>query len=540
MALITLLTPNTIYVAGIVLLTSLFIWIYNHAFGTDLPKLAGIPELPGSKPFYGHLKVLGNDHASAFQKYGEEQKADIVQARLGNRRIVVLNSFEAAQDWFVRNASATIDRPLFYTFHGILSTSQGGTIGTAPWSDSAKRRRTAVGAVMTRPAIQKLSSMLDLESNAVIEDMFLASKECSGRTDVPIDPRIFFQRQALNLTLMLCYANRISGIDDPLLFSILEVAHSVSSFRSTNNNPQDYVPLLRYLPANERTKTAVDDRNRRDVWLDELLSKVQLAVDEGRSVPCLSEGLLKDKTNAKLTKEEIKSINVSLVSGGFETLSTTSIAGLSFLTTPLGLEIQERAYTAIMAVYSSPQDAWEKCVTEEAVPYMVALAREMLRYYAAIPLLPPRQTMTEFNWRGKVIPKGLSVYVNAQAVNHDKTAYGDDADEFRPERWLDGRERDQPGLPHHYSFGAGSRVCPAVALSNRVIYATFIRLIVSFKVKAKEGAEPVTDYVNYNEDSSAQTAMPKRYQVVLEERQGRDVLLGNIAGSKKRTESLGF
>jgi phenylacetate 2-hydroxylase len=101
------------------------VWIYKLAFVTDIPKLANIPEIPGAIPFYGHLKKLGGDHASAFEEYGTKHNAPIVQAKLGNRRIVVLNSFEVAQEWIVKNASATIDRPLFYTFHGVISKSQG-------------------------------------------------------------------------------------------------------------------------------------------------------------------------------------------------------------------------------------------------------------------------------------------------------------------------------------------------------------------------------------------------------------------------------
>jgi hypothetical protein len=53
---------------------------------------------------------------------------------------------------------------------------------------------------------------------------------------------------------------------------------------------------------NERTKIAIADRNKRDLWLDELLQNVQAAIDEGHEVRCLSEGLLRDKNNAKLSK----------------------------------------------------------------------------------------------------------------------------------------------------------------------------------------------------------------------------------------------
>lgn len=95
-----------------------FGWLLvKFAYGTDVPKIKGIPELPGSLPFFGHLKSLGIDHPSAFENFAAKTNSGVAQAKLGNRRILVINSFEAAQDIIVKNSSATIDRPRFHTFH---------------------------------------------------------------------------------------------------------------------------------------------------------------------------------------------------------------------------------------------------------------------------------------------------------------------------------------------------------------------------------------------------------------------------------------
>ncbi|KAL2822238.1 cytochrome P450 [Aspergillus cavernicola] len=513
-------------------------WLLNTAFWTDIPKLKGIPELPNSVPLFGHLKALGADHASAFQEAYTKHHHEVVQAKLGTRRVLVLNSFEAAQEFMVKNASATIDRPLFYTFHGIVSKTQGGTIGTSPWNESAKRMRTAAGALMTTPAIQRSAPMLDLETSALVRDLCSAAQAGSGE----VDPRIFFQREALNLTLMWCYGTRMASAEDPLLHRILHVAHSVSSFRSTNNNIQDYVPLYRYLPASsERTQLATNDRNTRDLWLNELYQKVVDAVSTGKSTNCISAGLLREPETGKqpkLTEAEIKSINVSFVSGGFETLATSGLACIAMLSTPQGQAIQEKAYADILAHHGSVQSAWDECLLVEKSPYVVALVREGLRYYAPNPLLSPRQTIKPFAWRGVPIPSGLSVHMNAQSINHDTAAYGADADVFRPERWL---EDTAVKPPYQYSYGAGSRMCPAVGISNRVLYATYVRLLVHFWVRASESVPPTVDYVGFNEDPSGQSAMPKRFRVRLELRDslgGREVLRGCVERSGEATGGL--
>ncbi|KAL4964520.1 cytochrome P450 [Aspergillus stella-maris] len=484
------------------------------AFNTDIPPIKGIPELPNSIPLFGHLKSLGLDHASAFEAAYKANGHEAIQAKLGNRRVLVLNSFAAAQEIIVKNASATIDRPLLYTFHGIVSKTQGGTIGTAPWSESTKRMRTVAGALMTRPAIQRSAPMLDVETKTLVGGLFEVTREGDE-----VDPRIYFQRLALNLTLLWCYGTRIEGVDDPLLHEILRVAHSVSSFRSTNNNIQDYVPFYRYLPASERTRLAMKDRSTRDLWLNELYQKVVDAVAAGKEATCISTGLLKEaKTEpekTKLTEAEIKSINVSFVSGGFETLATSGLACLTYLSTEHGQMIQEKVYADILAHHGSVENAWDECLLAEKSPYVVALVREGLRYYAPLPLLNPRQTTKPFVWRDTTIPAGISIHMNAQSINHDKAAYGPDADIFRPERWLENSTL-KPGPIYQYSFGAGSRMCPAVAMSNRVLYATYVRLLVHFKVTASEELPPVVDYVGFNEDTSGQSAIPKRYRVKLE------------------------
>ena len=100
-------------------------WLYRQAYGTDIPKISGLPEAPGAVPFYGHLKALGDDHPTVFEEWGKQFNWPVMQARMGAKRVIVLNSYEAAQEWMVRNASATIDRPLFYTFANVVSTSQG-------------------------------------------------------------------------------------------------------------------------------------------------------------------------------------------------------------------------------------------------------------------------------------------------------------------------------------------------------------------------------------------------------------------------------
>lgn len=114
---------------------------------------------------------------------------------------------------------------------------------------------------------------------------------------------------------------------------------------------------------------------------------------------------------------DIKTILGGLMSGGFETMYATAIIAIAMLSSSEGQAMQEAAYQDIMSVYETPEQAFELCVGEEKSPYVAGLVKEALRFYPPLKLLPARQTYKEFECGGGRVPKGVLVYLNAQAIN---------------------------------------------------------------------------------------------------------------------------
>jgi phenylacetate 2-hydroxylase len=114
---------------------------------------------------------------------------------------------------------------------------------------------------------------------------------------------------------------------------------------------------------------------------------------------------------------DIKTILGGLMSGGFETIFSTAIAAIGFLSSPEGQAIQQEAFNDVMSVYDTPEEAFEACLSEEKSPYIVGLVKEALRFYPPLKILPARQTYKEFECDGVRIPKGVSLYINTQAAN---------------------------------------------------------------------------------------------------------------------------
>jgi phenylacetate 2-hydroxylase len=200
------------------------------------------------------------------------------------------------RELLVNNQSALISRPTLHTFHKVVSSSQGFTIGTSPWDESCRQRRKAAATALNRPAVQTYMPIIDLESNLSIKELL----EDSGNGERDINPISYFQRFALNTSITLNYGSRISEkTENELLKEVYRVERAVSNLRSTSNNWQDYIPLLRLWPS--RNLEAAHFRERRDKYMNLLLDRLKEQIANGTDKPCITGNILKDP-EAKLNE----------------------------------------------------------------------------------------------------------------------------------------------------------------------------------------------------------------------------------------------
>ncbi|KAJ0418269.1 phenylacetate 2-hydroxylase [Aspergillus carlsbadensis] len=494
---------------------------------TDVPKIKGLPEIPGF-PIFGNLIQLGDQHATVAGNWAKKY-GPVFQVRMGNKRVVFANTFDSVRQLWIKDQAALISRPTFHTFHSVVSSSQGFTIGTSPWDESCKRRRKAAATALNRPAVQSYMPIIDLEATASIKELFKDS--VNGTVD--INPTAYFQRFALNTSLTLNYGIRIEGnISDDLLKEIVDVERGVSNFRSTSNQWQDYIPVLRILP--KTNGEAQEFRKRRDKYLTYLLDVLKDRIAKGTDKPCITGNILKDP-EAKLNDAEIKSLCLTMVSAGLDTVPGNLIMGIAYLASEDGQRIQKKAYDEIMQVYPDG-DAWEKCLFEEKVPYVSALVKETLRFWTVIPICLPRESTKDIVWNGAVIPKGTTFFMNAWAADYDESHFTN-ATQFLPERYLEAAT-DGSGTPH-YGYGAGSRMCAGSHLANRELFTAYVRLITAFTMHpaSNQADRPILDAIECNAIPTALTTEPKPFKVGFRARDP-ETLKKWIKESELRTKDL--
>lgn len=112
-----------------------------------------------------------------------------------------------------------------------------------------------------------------------------------------------------------------------------------------------------------------------------------------------------------------------------------------------------------------------------SLPYLNACLKEAMRLHPAVAMPLQRVVPRGSNEDGSIgrviagkfyLPPGTKVGMSAWTLHMSKEAFGDDAEVFKPERWL-GEDR-QELEKYNLTFGMGARVCLGKNISMMVSF----------------------------------------------------------------------
>ncbi|KAG0366608.1 cytochrome P450 [Gamsiella multidivaricata] len=139
--------------------------------------------------------------------------------------------------------------------------------------------------------------------------------------------------------------------------------------------------------------------------------------------------------DGKLTDQELKDQILTFLAAGHETTSVTVTWMLHVLS--IYPEAQKRVRNELLTELGRPDE--NKPLTYDALnalPYLNACVKELLRFIPPVPTTS-RIASEDDNILGYEIPKGTQVFLSPAALHKLKSVYGEDAEEFKPERWMD-------------------------------------------------------------------------------------------------------
>ncbi|KAI1078693.1 cytochrome P450 [Whalleya microplaca] len=223
-------------------------------------------------------------------------------------------------------------------------------------------------------------------------------------------------------------------------------------------------PLWKFIPAFNPanalvTRIALEEMSKRRPFEFEREGKG--AGGDGREdlMASLIKGHLKDKD--KFHEGDIFAVaHGAIFAGSDSTASTMQSFFWQMLAHPrvhsrLVSEIE--AATADGTIPPSGNIGWTEA---QNLPYFQACLKESMRVRPAVGLNITRLVPPEgIELDGRHFPGGTRLALNGWVLHRDKEVFGNDADFYRPERWLEDPEVARVMERYMFQFGGGSHVC---------------------------------------------------------------------------------
>lgn len=177
----------------------------------------------------------------------------------------------------------------------------------------------------------------------------------------------------------------------------------------------------------------------------------------------------------------IVSLLMSTISGAGDTTATTVIALLyNLMKNPT---VMRKLISEIDAADLSTPPSYAEV---SRLPYLNAVIKESMRVYTT-PTWPierqvPRGGATI---AGMFFPEGTTVGCMPAAIHFNPSAFGQDAEVFRPERWLEVEDDTLRGMEAaHLAFSRGRRSCLGQHIATMQMKKVISSLLMTFEVSS--------------------------------------------------------
>ncbi|CAN0872245.1 Cytochrome P450 83B1 [Linum grandiflorum] len=172
----------------------------------------------------------------------------------------------------------------------------------------------------------------------------------------------------------------------------------------------------------------------------------------------------------RLTFDHIKAILMNIFVGGTDTSAATIVWAMTYL---MKNPITMRKAQEEKRGFVNEEDT-------QKLSYLKAVVKETMRLQPSVPIMVPRESTESCNLGGYDIPAKTVVYINAWAIGRDTEAWGHNAEEFKPERFI-GKSIDVRGLDFELiPFGAGRRICPGIHMGLSTVELSLANLLYAF------------------------------------------------------------
>ncbi|XP_059654600.1 3-beta-hydroxylase-like [Cornus florida] len=448
-----------------------------------------LPPSPSKLPIIGNLHQLGlSPHRSLqslAQKYGQ-----LMLLHFGSKPVLIVSSADAAREImkthdlnFSNRPKSRIPSRLTYDKDMVFS----------PYGEYFKQLRSICALhLLSNKRVESFRRVREEETTLMLEKIKQSSSSPVNLTENII---LLTNDILCRVALGKKYSDRVEG--DIKLKELFRDFMEVSL--SGVFNVGEYIPWLSWLNhingLNDKVEKVFqvldkflegvveEHMDRRKGDIDGCGSNEH---DEGQEdlVDVLIEIQRDSSTTAfPLHRDSIKALILDMFVGGTD----TSSAVIEWEMTELlrHPKVMKKLQNEVRGIAKGKDDITEDDL--EKMHYLKAVIRESMRLHAPVPFLMPREAIQDVSVMGYDIAAGTQVLINVWAIARDPLLW-EDAEVFRPDRFLntsiDYKGNDFKFLP----FGAGRRGCPGIHFAEPINELALAKLVHKFDFTLPGGA----------------------------------------------------
>ncbi|XP_014225215.1 cytochrome P450 307a1-like [Trichogramma pretiosum] len=475
---------------------------------TDLADLVEVKipmdELAGPRgfPIIGALHQL-SDSGGPFEAFTRlsQMYGEMYAIQLGSAKCVVVSNIALAKEVLITRGFDFGGRPDFLRFHSLFGGDRNNSLALCDWSSLQKRRRS-IARVFCFPRqggnhMTALSDVSIQEMNSCLDYLCKESTRPIIEGREPFKP-IIMRTIANIFTNYMCSMS--FGYDDAKFNEIVTTFDKI--FWDINQGyALDFLPWLK--PFYKKHLDTLNDwaSTIRSFLLERIINKKYEKLQNGGKPSDFTETLLEHHLSPEsdLTWEHIM-FELEDFIGGHSAVG--NLLTMIFVYLAKNPEAQRKIYDEVERLKFGKRQREDYVVSlydREELPYTEAVMWETLRMSSS-PIVP-HVAITDTSLGNCTIDKGTCVFINNYELNLGTSYWGDDAREFKPERFIRsvkderGNSKDCPVKPAHFlPFSTGKRTCIGQRLVQSISFVFLSNFVWKYELQVPDGQDPM-DYV---------------------------------------------
>lgn len=464
-------------------------WLYNRS------RRSRLPYPPGPSPHFLLTNVLDFPKENMWATFNEwaKQYGGLVHLNLMGNHVLILNSMEACMDLLEKRSNKYSDRPRMVMLSELMGWDWATLIqGYTPLWRAHRRLQRQVLNVQIAESYRGTQQFYSRE---------FARRLLHSPEALQDHIRLLFSE----ISADTLYGIRVSGLEDPYLQTAEKAMASLNEPGRPGAFLVDTIPALKYVPSwfpGAGFKKKAAEWKGYAVALKNLpFNHVKDQMKQGTAKPSATSLLLNsceegtvtgNSLGMELDKEQLEDVVASAVGAALAGASDSMLSSIKmfFLLMAKHPNVQKKAQSEVDKVVG--KDCFPSVADLEALPYVHAVVKELLRWHTIVPTGFPHVSTEDDMYEGYFIPKGTVVMPNARTLSRDPKAYPN-PDAFNPARWLTvdsgGKTIINKAVqdPIHVAFGFGRRICPGLHFAINSLLAVVSTTLSCFDIQPISG-----------------------------------------------------